>query len=208
MRNLNLDAQAAQHPKGSGQASTSATSPGSGMSAELAAEMAAGSSLLQHFPGFADPAQMRRWASDPSAMAAAAAASYMGSMGSSAFANAYSQAALRDLAASAGVTSASAVTAGSGAEAAGLDFLATASFAPTRMPGQEDDDLNDDLIDDGEDEFEPEDGGHKRQSVSPFMTATTTEANELNEQQQQQQTGVVQDDDNQNDRADIPVHTQ
>ena len=156
MRNMSIDPQVAQQKAAAvaaaaAHASTS-TAP-TGLSAELAAEMATGGSLLQHFPGFADAAQLRQWSSDPtSAMAAAAAANYM-QMGSS-LASAYNQATMRDLAATTGGT--------------GLDFLSQ-SFPPASWPAGEEDDLNDDLIDD---DFEREE---RRQISASPPTSTGSE---------------------------------
>lgn len=140
MRNLNIDAQATQPPKApvAGPATTSITPPG--LPADLAAELAAGSSLLQHFPSLTDASQMRRWM-DPATAAAAAAANYMGGMGS--LADVYNQAAFRDLTPS---TAAALSTRGSA-----LDYLT--SFPPRSAGNEDDHDLNEDSI---ENEFEPE----------------------------------------------------
>ena len=168
MRNLNLDGQAGPHQKPAGSAHVSTPASSSpGISAELAAEMVAGSSLLQHFPGFADAAHLRRWSDPTAAVAAAAAANYMG-IGSSAFASVYNQAAFRDLASSA-----------RGPTSAGLDYLA--SFPPP-MPGDEED-LNEESIDG---DFDREED---RRETSPMIGGD-------NHQQQQQRamTNVVSGD--------------
>ena len=148
MRNLNMDAQAAQlHHKSAAAAHHAPSASG------LSPDFSLGSSLLQHFSGFADAATLQRWAADPAAaaMASAAAANYMGSSSSSSaasLASVYNQAALRDL-----------VSAGRDPATSSLDYLSAASFhqpMSSALSGDEGDkeDLNDDFLDDDDDDFD------------------------------------------------------